>query len=394
MTTGETSAQRVNFALNAIRTIAAFLVVISHLRALFFVDFTDSESKSILVQGLYLLGSLGHPAVIVFFVLSGYWVGGAAIRGVSAGTFSWSLYGLARMTRLWLVLIPAIVLTQTLDRFGAAVSGSSTIYSGSSGYHTVIPAEGPLPTLGVTETIGNLVFVQSIHTATLGTNSPLWSLAYEFWYYALFPAVLVAFSRKFSRRARVLSGVLALAGAAVAGPAVLMMFPAWLLGAAVAWQKVRVAGFVSGLSPTVLLLVRTLAVLAVFCFSCIAVLGPSRFHGLELVVALPAAALLALFVVRSPNNAMLDPVSSAAEWSYSLYAIHVPVLALIASFIVPDVAGRWQLSPASAAGALVVLVVVSAVAYGMSLLTEANTATVRRRLAHGLRISGQLRVRA
>lgn len=381
MLMGDRAQQRVNFSLNAVRTIAAFLVVISHLRALFFVDFSDSESKSLIVQGIYLAGSLGHPAVIVFFVLSGYWVGGAAIRSISAGSFTWSKYGVARLTRLWLVLIPAIVLTHILDRFGSAVRGSSSIYVGSPAYHTVIPAEGPLPTLGVPDTLGNLFFLQSIHVPTLGTNSPLWSLAYEFWYYALFPAVLVALSRRFDPKVRLVSGLLFVVGGIVAGPGVLSMFPAWLLGAGVAWQRERVSSAVYAMGPGPLRVARIACIATVVAFSCVAVVFGDRIHGMELIVALPAAVMVALFSERSTRSAALKPLSSAAEWSYSLYAIHVPVLAFLASFVVPSASSRWQVSGASVTGACLTLIGVSACAYAMSLVTERHTKLVRERLA-------------
>ncbi|MBX7444922.1 MULTISPECIES: acyltransferase [unclassified Arthrobacter] len=377
MIMGDRARQRVNISLNAVRTIAAFLVVISHLRALFFVDFSDAESKSVLVQAVYLAGSLGHPAVIVFFVLSGYWVGGATTRSVSAGSFSWSRYGIARLSRLWLVLAPAIILTQLLDRLGSEVNGSSMVYSGSPDYHTVIPADGPVPTLGVAETLGNLFFVQSIHVPTLGTNSPLWSLAYEFWYYALFPAILVALSRRFETRSRIASGIFVVVGGIVAGPDVLLMFPAWLLGAGVGWQQERVAARVFAIKLRSLALARMASVSSVVFTSIAVVAFGSRVHGLELIVALPAAAMVALFSVKPSRSFVLKPLSSAAEWSYSLYAIHVPVLAFLASFIVPASEARWQVTGASAVGFVAVLSVVAASAYGMSLVTETHTKRLR-----------------
>lgn len=372
--------QRVNIPLNTVRTVAAFLVVISHLRALFFVDFSDAESKSIIVQAFYLAGSLGHPAVIVFFVLSGYWVGGAAVRSVTSGSFTWFKYGTARLTRLWLVLIPAVLLTQLLDRIGAGLNGGSSIYAGFSGYHTVVPAEGPLTTLGPMETLGNIFFVQSIHVPTLGTNSPLWSLAFEFWYYVLFPAALVAMSGKFTRKVRHISALLAVAGAVTAGPGVLALFPAWLIGAAIAWKQEQISGIIDRLSHTALLLARAAAVLAVLGSSCAVVAFGDRMPGLGIVVAAPSALMLALLCTRTPRAVVLRPMSSAAEWSYSLYAVHVPILAFIASFIVPRASDRWQLSPGSALMALLVLGAVAAASYAMSLITERHTAALRGRI--------------
>src|SRR4051794_31312092 len=132
------SARAENHAQNAIRGVAALLVVISHARALLCLDWSGVDHGPF-NRLLYALGSLGHQSVIVFFVLSGYWVGGAVLHQVRASRFSWVSYGLQRLTRLWVVIIPALVLTAILDRVGAAALTGSAIYQGSPAYHTVVP---------------------------------------------------------------------------------------------------------------------------------------------------------------------------------------------------------------------------------------------------------------
>ena len=58
-------------SLDLIRAIAAFAVMVGHLRALFFADFAYLQSKSLPLGALYFFTGFGHQAVIVFFVLSG-----------------------------------------------------------------------------------------------------------------------------------------------------------------------------------------------------------------------------------------------------------------------------------------------------------------------------------
>jgi len=382
MTMGETKRARVNHALNAVRTIAASLVAISHLRALFFVDFSQSQSNSVVVQAAYFLASLGHPAVIVFFVLSGYWVGGTVVRGVKRGSFCWSDYCTARMTRLWLVLLPAILLTQLLDRLGSAIRPSSDIYKGSAAYHTVVPVEGPLAHLNWSETLGNAFFVQSLHTATLGSNSPLWSLAYEFWYYALFPAALVAISQNAVKNVRIASGAVFVAGCLITGPDVLVLFPVWLLGAALSWKQGAVQRYTESL-PTHI----TAAAKAALSLALLAAAGISVYLSFDsrltaAVVAVPAAGLLALLIGgQRPNKvqmAVLRPLSSAAEWSYSLYAVHMPILAILASLLVPAADQRWQLTPLTWIYGSGVFILVMAAAYVLAQVTESKTPIVRK----------------
>jgi peptidoglycan/LPS O-acetylase OafA/YrhL len=43
--------------------------------------------------------------------------------------------------------------------------------------------------LGPEVLLGNLVFLQAILVPTWGSNGPLWSLAFEFWFYIWFPTL-------------------------------------------------------------------------------------------------------------------------------------------------------------------------------------------------------------
>lgn len=63
------------------RCIAAFLVVSMHLRAALFVDWQQSESRGMAARLFYSVTSLGSEAVVVFFVLSGFLVGGSLLKG-------------------------------------------------------------------------------------------------------------------------------------------------------------------------------------------------------------------------------------------------------------------------------------------------------------------------
>jgi len=97
--------------LDLVRGGAALAVMLGHLRNLFFVDFSEVAGNSTpLVEIVYLVTGFSHYAVMIFFVLSGFLVGGSVLRGRMDGTWSWSLYSTNRLTRLWVVLIPALLL--------------------------------------------------------------------------------------------------------------------------------------------------------------------------------------------------------------------------------------------------------------------------------------------
>jgi peptidoglycan/LPS O-acetylase OafA/YrhL len=336
-----------NISINAIRTIAALLVVVGHVRHLFFVDYSQSDQRGVFVQALYLIGSLGHPAVIVFFVLSGFWVGGSVIRGTQRGSFKVSSYASARLIRLWIVLVPAVLLTQILDRFGTALFPASDVYAGSGAYHGTLPADGAAAHLDLTTTLGNLFFVQSIHVDTVGNNTPLWSLSYEFWYYLLFPAALLVFARHIAIRWRVLSGLIFLTGTGIAGAEVLILLPTWLLGALIAWKQKEIAEGWSRMSSRARPAIRVALALTLTGTSAATIaLSVPRTIG-DYAVAVVAGLLLLSLITDTQSRtarAALTPFSWAARWSYSLYATHLPVIALVAAITVPDAAARFQIT--------------------------------------------------
>src|SRR5215813_3058612 len=67
--------------LDALRGIAALTVFLTHVRGSFFVKWSDLDaaSQGPLNYALFVLTRLGRESVIIFFVLSGYLVGGQAL---------------------------------------------------------------------------------------------------------------------------------------------------------------------------------------------------------------------------------------------------------------------------------------------------------------------------
>jgi peptidoglycan/LPS O-acetylase OafA/YrhL len=108
---------RDNQAINALRSLAAVAVVVGHIRTLYFQDYAVVP-HSVAVQVGYAGTLFGHSAVMVFFVLSGFWVGGAVLAKTRDGRFRASRYGSDRLVRLWLVLLPALAVTAVLDLSG------------------------------------------------------------------------------------------------------------------------------------------------------------------------------------------------------------------------------------------------------------------------------------
>ena len=60
--------------LDLIRGLAAWAVMWGHLRALFFIDFQQIQHRNPLLKIVYFFTGFGHEAVMVFFVLSGFFI--------------------------------------------------------------------------------------------------------------------------------------------------------------------------------------------------------------------------------------------------------------------------------------------------------------------------------
>src|SRR3569832_160361 len=155
--------------LDILRASAALLVVAEHARNAVFVPYgaLPPAQHNAATQALYLLTRLGQEAELVFFVLSGFLVGGQVIRRAREGRFSGRDYTVDRATRIFLPLAPAVIF--------AAVAG--------------YVAHGQ--PLDPAQIAGNAIGLNGIAVDTLALNAPLWSLAYEIWFYILAGTVAI-----------------------------------------------------------------------------------------------------------------------------------------------------------------------------------------------------------
>lgn len=319
--------------LDALRGGAALIVLFTHLY-LFFVRKPPAPGAVIAeLAGTHVVhtaaGStnFGHKAVIIFFVLSGFFVGGSVVRKITAGQWTWKAYLIHRMTRLWVVLLPALLLGLALDSFGAHhFWGQTTIYNSpllQDRFHV-----GILERLRPSVFLGNLFFLQDIFVPPFGSNRPLWSLANEFWYYLAFPLLALSLVPRRALWMRcitvaLLGGILVFVGGNIAES-----FPIWLLGVAVALLPRKV--------PLHLQRPFWLGSLAIFLAACIGIR-----YGNELRVDILIGFAFSLLVYTTlhfrqamANNLYRRSASFLARMSYSLYLTHIPVLFFANAFLV------------------------------------------------------------
>lgn len=366
-----------------LRAMAAFAVLVGHIRALFFVDAPQLVNPTLPVRGLYYVTGFGHQAVIVFFTLSGFLVGGSALRAKYRGCWSSTDYLLRRATRLYVVLLPALVLTLCWDLAGTWFFGNrENLYSGHTNGAALVV--GPLAqTLTWSSFLANTFFLQTIVTPCFGTNSPLWSLANEFWYYILFPISLEVLARN----CNVIKRAVAVALFWFLFSSFLPLafwegFVIWLMGAGSAalverghtpqkFARLR-AGLVAFLAAITLHWTRT---------------GNSPLEDVALGLIL-ACLLWSLSCVipetLPPQFRFYGALARvASSFSFSLYVVHFPVLVFVATLTVQG--ARWQ--PSTRAVSMIVLATsgVLLYAYIFSRCTEKHTEALRLFLAERLR---------
>ena len=190
---------RFSVYLDALRFIAAIIVVLSHFA---YPRFTDGTY--IWIRDL----NLGSDAVIIFFVLSGFLIAYTADKKDT----TWQSYVFSRATRLYSVVVPAILLTITLDYFGSRIAPS--VYDGWW-FNDI----SPLSQIFYALTFSNEWLGQGVR---LGTNGPYWSLSYEAAYYILFGVFTFMSGHK--------KWLVLLPLGIAFGPAVLLLLPSWLAG--------------------------------------------------------------------------------------------------------------------------------------------------------------------
>lgn len=319
--------------LELLRGLAALAVCLGHVRAFLLPPFR-SGGYAWWEQVCYFFSAQGEASVWIFLVLSGYLVGGSVLHRRSAGTWSWSDYLLRRGTRLWVVLVPALVLTYLCD----AWRGDSPVVSAGA-----MSNQGSFPHDGLT-LLGNLCFLQDIVVPPFGSNTPLWSLAYEAWFYVLFPAVLESFGdrtrwRPFRAACRCLGfALLAVVILRLIGPRGWWLALPWLLGAGLArWEQSRPGQ--GGACPRLLPWVGLAASLGVAPFL------PSALRpGALVLIALASVALVWSETARPTLPRFLP--TWLGSISYTLYATHMPMAVLVTSALASPLMhvsgpGRW-----------------------------------------------------
>lgn len=348
-------------ALDLLRGLAALEVFFRHARGASFVEYSElpRQQHTVLIEAFYTVTRMGHEAVMVFFVLSGYLVFGSVLRRSSEGRFKLSDYIVDRTTRIFLPLIPACIFAAVVAR----------VFDGS-------PWEPG-------QVLANMFGLNGIFAETMLMNTPLWTLAYEIWFYVVAGALGYLIVSKFqSKRALLVLAV---------GTAVFTVLDAryllfWMLAGFVVWMlKTPHRNAMGAVGLGVALLGVALYEFSATRWFSISVHLPQA--SAEFLIC--AGTILAIpLLCAAKTNDRLRILERPAKWlsaiSFSLYLFHYPVLCVV---------GRWLPRSASisthAFGFFALLMLITLVIVSLFYMAfERNTPRLRRYVNSRIRSRG------
>lgn len=308
-----------NFAsLDFLRAISAFLVAWGHSRFLMLVPSAEVNDITIIDKIIYFLAGFGPQAVIVFFVLSGFFITRSIENRLSKNTFSLKDYFIDRYFRLSVVAIPAIVLTFVLDQFAFNFFHKDLLY--------LQRCEDWLDSSSYTlqTFFGNIFYLQTLFYNSFGSNGPLWSLAYEWWFYVLAPFVFLPLQKK--KFLYIIVLLIISAFLYFTNHKILIYFIFWLFGSFAFYFSEKKLYIKFNLNW----LIFFSSVFVFISASLTRLRFVDKIFGDFLISA--SVALLVYFLVK--RNYQMDNkyLHFFANISYSLYATHLPVLIFSISF--------------------------------------------------------------
>jgi peptidoglycan/LPS O-acetylase OafA/YrhL len=338
------------------------------------------SNMRMLVQDILPASNYGHSAVIVFFVLSGFVI--AFVTDTKEKT--WVAYTASRLSRVYSVVLPTLILTPLLDAFGRQLYPAMYDY----------PFDRfALRLLGCGLMLNESWWV----SITFFSNVPYWSIAFEFWYYVIFALVM------FVPRGWRIWAVLAVC--AFVGPKIALLLPVWWAGVLLyRWRWLQtwspgVSWALVLLSTAGIVLMHAAGVYEMAADLMRGWVGADRFRELTFARFVVGDYLLGLLVfchfaavrnVAGQLAPLLLPVERPVRWvagyTFTLYLMHQPLFLFWTAVVQGDPKGHgfwWTVTALTA---------VSVVALGA--VTEHRRDALRRwlqRLLQALHDRGRLR---
>jgi peptidoglycan/LPS O-acetylase OafA/YrhL len=317
--------------------------------------------------------AFGREALIGFFVMSGFLVGGPVLARLKSQKPFLRAYFVHRIVRIYMVVIPAIALTFAFDTIGRALFPPN--------YGAYAAFEGHYDPRYI---LTNLLNLQGVIATHYGSNGPLWSVGYEFWYYMVFPLFLAPLIASLDqKRGIILAALATLFCLAISLRQIWFPFglTLWALGA---WVSV----------PKQPWMTSTRNAFGLFLFGTVllgVIFNNDVYHAhpwVQYISDTGSALLFANLILTmrfsdGPHWRLLDwhGHKSLADFTFTLYAIHNPTLMLLRATTTAVLGAGWIEGAAApiqwaAFGVAVSLTIL--LAYTLSRFTEGKVDAVRR----------------
>lgn len=336
-----------------IRFLAAFAVLACHFRGAFFVDYASLPENQQTLPIFFLFAStrLGHEAVLIFFVLSGFLVGGKSIERILNKSFRPLDYSIDRTVRIMLPLVSSLLLFLPVCMW----AGIPIIFL---------------------DWVGNLFSLQGIVCTPVFET--LWSLSYEVWFYIIICAVGYLIRHKGA-----LKGYFGLIILIVS----LLVFTKlesyylfiWLIGAfgyfMIQYKSniLKYGALIISILLLIILQLNSSGTLKVIQVS------SSVGHILEIMFSSVFCIYMVQLVQNIPTTKFsikINRISThLAAFSYTLYLTHIPVREILRHLGAPK---SPELSLLSVSLYILWLIFALVAAYGVYWLFERNTSKVKR----------------
>ncbi len=176
-----------------LRWVSSAMVMFGHTYSIVFHRYVDSRWSASAGGAFEYLAHFRHGAVVIFFVMSGYLVGGGVLRNVDA--FDFRRFFINRFSRIYIVLIPALLLTAGLDLTAYILAPESPIYTTSAPTGTLGIGASVFSNYDFHRILTTVLSLESIVGEPMGSNRALWSLGIEWFFYFLFPAAIFLLAR-------------------------------------------------------------------------------------------------------------------------------------------------------------------------------------------------------
>lgn len=325
--------------LDGLRGLAAIYVMVGHARSLLWEGYSlgfvlHPQNYNIVNTFLvYFLGMFrfGTEAVFLFFVLSGFVIHlkyARQYKSSSSVKFGYWNFIFRRVKRIYPPFVFALLLTYILSKLGNQFGFLDPSLDVNLQGGATLTNYLDFKTLW-----HNLLFLYYTYSPIFGYNGPSWSLKFEWWFYMIYPALMI-----FSNKTIYLSTV------CVVGLFIFSFFPAFwpehlsreIFSFMICWWTgVLLAEVYTG---RIALQMKYLVGL-LLCFPLVLFIRPMDFQIYYLFISLGFCGLLAvLFLLNQTNNIhkCLKVLQPLGLFSYTLYIIHYPIFIFIR--------GWWQAS--------------------------------------------------